>query len=426
MVDRLYSFNRGYDINLLNYFLSMHNGVVKNEQHLKNFVAAGIGIKSEEDSAIICETAVIKYLNELDKSKIVDKRDKIMVDHYGVQYSGLAEEAISMKLLGYRGTIKQLLFHEWKTKTRIPYVVERLLDDFNINLNRVGSFNELKIKEAHTAFHWHSILWRGSVLISRTRLRIPDIMFAVRHIDREFYCLVSIQVKTWNTRPHPIIKESGDSKDRFDDIVLNTSRTHFLSGTSRQQNPLTATWDETLRHYEIYHVRIIISFSGFTLPQIQMVDYFNENYPDQPILLIWPSIDNFPNLYGELQYHRIRELCTLNDPWTKGHTKISAKEDEKNLFNGRVKMALLPRERPEIAIQETEKTKTDSEELLKVKTDRKRTIITDTEDTATESKKKKHKIEAKVPKVKQNSNQEKSKKMRNEDNAHKIFTTHKK
>jgi len=267
------------------------------------------------------------------------------------------------------------------------------------------------------------------VLLARTGLSIPDIMFAVRHIDKESYCLVSIQVKTWNSRPHPVlVKQQCIDPDRFDSIVLNVSRTHFLSG-SNQQNPLTSTWTETLRHYGIYHVRIIVSFSGFTLRQIQMVDCFNENYPEQPIVLICPSMDNFANLYGKLQYTRIRELCTADaDPWKKAHHKTTAKPDENKIFNERVVMKLLPEEMQdylqkiaEIAI-ETENIKVDSEghfaseelpeaQLAAVKTEKtkvdseakivkKRTIITDITSEDTEGKTKKHKSDVKVPKSK--------------------------
>jgi hypothetical protein len=336
------------DISFLHYITTVHNGVTNHKSHLHNLVATGIAIKSAE-SAILADPLIQQALTTRFYKIAEDKREKIMVTYHGTNYPKLAERAISLQLLLFKGTLLDLLEDHWKTQTILPDIVNSFLEDFAIGLVGAGDFDEFGYNKAHSAFGPNSALWEDKVVLARTGLSLPDIMFTARN-DDEVYCLVSIQIKTWKDRISAAPKEKNlkpeeeeKKKETFTDIVLNVSRTHFLHNpnNAHQQLDFANTWKETLKKRKAYHVRVIISWAGFTYQQKELVEHFNQKNPQQPIVLISPSKDNIVQLYGKLAFEAIQQQCPYIEKKVK-NTVVSKKEKE--IFTESVLMDLLPQE----------------------------------------------------------------------------------
>ncbi len=355
---QLNSGNAKEDLKLMHYLLTIHNGFTKHEKIMHNLVAAGIAIRTE-GSAFVCEKLVTRYLEQCVNHTNIDKREAAMVAYHGSDYDALAERAIMLRLLKFKGTIADLLIKHWKTKTTFPNRVEDMLENFNVNLDGGGSFDEFQITDAHLAFSTESFLWNHRVFLARTGLSLPDIMFTSRD-DNDFRCFVSIQVKTWVDRLGPFKprrrKDENDDnnnnakddkkKKRFDSVVLNISRTHFFTGTPTQQAHFQTTWNKVMESFGgIYHVRIIICWAGFTTQQLELVNHFNQLHPEQPILLVCPQEDNFEALYGPEAFERIHsQMVGAKLPWTRKQLKQTVSDEEKDDFVEQVTIQLAPGE----------------------------------------------------------------------------------
>jgi hypothetical protein len=90
------------------------------------------------------------------------------------------------------------------------------------------------IKDACETVNEDSPLWDNHVVLPRTGISLPDILCAGSDAE-QYYCLLSIQVKAWKEKPHVMTLKKKEEKDtkihmRFDSLIKNVSRTHFLEG----------------------------------------------------------------------------------------------------------------------------------------------------------------------------------------------------
>jgi hypothetical protein len=290
---------------------------------------------------MIVETLTTYLLDQIEE----DKREEMMIQEYGSDSPTLAERAISLQLLLYRGTLRSLLQDHWKTPIFLPMRVTNFLEKFNVGLRGAASIDEFGFEKAYSAFGPESVLWRNKVVLAaRAGQSLPDILFTSKNQEGG-YCMVSIQVKTSQDRLTAAYANQNrkEDKDSFGQIILNTSRTHFFHNTDQAPHFLE-TWKQILEQHKVYHIRVIISFAGFTYQQIGLVNEFNENNPGQPIVLISPSRENVAQLYGPDAYKAICQKCTQRDPWETKIYKTKIPEKMQRLFTELVLMELLEQE----------------------------------------------------------------------------------
>jgi hypothetical protein len=81
-------------------------------------------------------------------------------------------------------------------------------------------------------------------------------------------------------------------------MVSNISYPHFFEGRPHLKEQFETIWKE-LNETGIIHLRVMISWSGFTSQTHQLVQQFNRKHPKQPIALVYPTqVDN--KIYGPL------------------------------------------------------------------------------------------------------------------------------
>jgi hypothetical protein len=225
--------------------------------------------------------------------------------------------------------------------------VKSFLDGFPIPYRRAGNFDEFGYNVAHSAFGPESILWKNKIVLARTGLALPDIMFTTKN-NEDVRCMVSIQVHTKNERL-AAMKVGQINADAIDQVVLNVSRTHFFRN-SAQAPSFVDIWKKTLMQYQVYHVRVIISWVGFTDQQMEMVNFFNTQNLQQPIVLIAPSKDNCAQLYGGDAYQAIlASMGKTKHTWeTKVKQTVTTELVVKEEFTKRVRMELSEQEKLEL------------------------------------------------------------------------------
>lgn len=324
----------------LQYFSTMHNNVILNEKAIDKLVAAGIAIK-EYERAVICEEVIFRYYRK--QCRQSDTREKAVIAYSGDDYSSLAQRAIALQILRFGGSVKDLIVTYWQSPTILSQEVLRVLDLYTVAMCNAGSMDEFGIEEAHSAFAYTSPLWSNNILFPRPGSNLPDLLLAAED-DTELQCLISIQVKTRCGRLSPFLmipRASDEDEDtRIDCAILSTSRTHFFH-KSPQQKLFRETWKSALQHLEgICHLRVIICWAGFTDQQKKLVDEFNKLNPDQPVILVSPTEDNFKRLYGQLAFEQIANCNGTKTPWDKVKTKQDVTEDELKEFEKRIKMRL--------------------------------------------------------------------------------------
>ncbi|KAL6061883.1 hypothetical protein QOT17_012600 [Balamuthia mandrillaris] len=175
----------------------------------------------------------------------------------------------------------------------------------------------------------------GRVLLGKSGLRLPDILFTA--VTDSVIVLCSVQVKTR-------IKRLAASK--FIDAIRSTSRDWFLRGKSqdvKQHTKLQSLWESQLqqlpRGKSVCHLRFVVSWAGFTQAQVDLINSFNAKNPEQLILLVQPAL----TAVGDFIYGT---RCNKFLSSTLGkHTKTRASKSKKNtLATEDLVMALLPQE----------------------------------------------------------------------------------
>lgn len=178
-------------------------------------------------------------------------------------------------------------------------------------------------------------------MLARTGLSLPDIMCVGNH-ESGARCLLSIQVKTWESRPLPMSSKDPDNHKRFDWIVKNVSRNHFFRGHPEQRKGFKEHWKGCLEVASIYHLRIIVCWAGFTTKQSQLVDHFNELQPSQPIVLAFPT-EAANCLYGTLASDKLCQGVS-RDPWKMKRQLMKMTEEEYKDFEKIANITLEPEE----------------------------------------------------------------------------------
>jgi hypothetical protein len=200
--------------------------------------------------------------------------------------------------------------------------------------------NELDIVDAADAFAPSGPLFKKQVLLARTGLALPDILCVASNNERDPQLLLSIQIKTWSDRPSPVASKK---EDNFGSIIENTCRTHFFHGHKKQQTKFEEYWKECLSENQIYHLRIVICWAGFTAVQKKLVDEFNLKQPSQPIALVYPTSTS-NHIYGTAATVKLGELMGNGTPWTRPVQNIQMTPEDYEKFNSKANMPLEPNE----------------------------------------------------------------------------------
>jgi hypothetical protein len=137
-------------------------------------------------------------------------------------------------------------------------------------------------------------------------------------------------------------KIDSDHTKYFSGAVLNTSRNHFLHGAKQQKALFDELWKDTLKTQPIFHLRVIISWAGFTGEQLALVKQFNRMNPTQPIVLVYPKgMRN--NIYGAQATFQLSQFVS-DEPWKKGIRGKEPSMAECTRFNNVASMLLEPEE----------------------------------------------------------------------------------
>jgi hypothetical protein len=119
----------GFDLGLLHYLLTMHNGRIMDKEFRDKVIGRGIAISGDK-LGIVCEKFITDYFYENHGNQ--DTRDVALVQYNGQRFDALAECAVALQLLRFHGSLKLLMQH-WQVED-LPTSVLRVLDDFNLNL----------------------------------------------------------------------------------------------------------------------------------------------------------------------------------------------------------------------------------------------------------------------------------------------------
>jgi hypothetical protein len=203
------------------------------------------------------------------------------------------------------------------------------------------------IDDASEAFNEDSPLWNNHIVLTRTGISLPDILCAVTD-GEQYYCLLSIQVKAWKEKPRVMTLKKSEEKDtkihlRFDSLIKNVSRTHFLDGQKGVQKRFKEVWNSLLKELAVFHVRVIVCWSGFTSMQIKLVNEFNDSHPNQPIVLVYPTSPN-NNLFGTIATEALCQGVTEN-PWAHQLRLQDIDPEQRKIFLNAAEMELLQNEK---------------------------------------------------------------------------------
>lgn len=85
----------------------------------------------------------------------------------------------------------------------------------------------------------------------------------------------------------------------------NVSRPNFVRGHAGAQERIRKEWANLLDRTQVFHVRMILNWGGFTGRDRALASRFTEEHPEQPLFLICPSRTTGPAIYGKKVYSKL-------------------------------------------------------------------------------------------------------------------------
>ncbi len=303
-------------VQLLHYTLILRNGNLSGTPgQICHMVQAGFArvtcYEETSSSVVIDEPLVRGALAVSDTEAATMNAEKQLCKVYASKLDELAEYAIALQIVRHNGqTLRELLSDGWCSgvglATLLPDKKSReMLLQLKVNAHVAGRLGDFGIDNASELLLWKN-LSQGRVILARTGLKLPDILFTAT--GHNILCLCSIQVKVMKKRLSP---------SEFTEALESVTRTHFLRGSPQPlPDDIQNNWKlamEANKATRICHLRIVITWKGFTRGQLSAAAEFSKSNPEQPILLVYPRTTLVGRaIYGS-RCHRVLSLC-LSEP----------------------------------------------------------------------------------------------------------------
>ncbi len=294
--------------------LTLHNGNLLGQPgHLGDMVQAGFARVTSYDennssSIVINEPLVLRVLENISATQnIMEQVELHLCKTYAVKLEVLAEYAIALQIIKHNGKkLGYFLADKWFRNIALSLI---FLDDASkmrllgakIHAVVAGRFGDFGIDRASELLTWPNIS-QGRVILARTGQVLPDILFTARGPGIRF--LVHVLIKTGKEALTP---------GKFINAIRSVSRTRFLEkSTKNLAEEIQQNWKGVMAAQEkeqFGHIRIIISWNGFTRGQHQAAIEFSKNNPHQPIFLVYPRSElDREHIYGAHCYDFLRSI----------------------------------------------------------------------------------------------------------------------
>ena len=267
---------------------------------------------------IIKEKLVVKFLKEeikLDTSRL----ENSILQNHGTNNEVVGEEAVALQLLSFNGKTLFDVLTAWGVIDQLPKICLESAKDLMLN-TKVLAYIDL--------------------FATSTQERLTGV--------ESVLCLVSIGKKTSSNKPLPSFvpgtkkgkpkstkkKESmasddndvdGQPEQSIDYFVKNVSNDNFFVNTPKYKEHFEVMWNQTTSKYSrVCYLRVVISYSGFTADQVEIVRQFNRKFPEQPIVLVSPYDDwTGNNIYGPKIYkHFLSQMKVKATRETNANDKL--------------------------------------------------------------------------------------------------------
>ena len=310
----------------------MHNGKITDIELVEGLVSTGLARKTDFG----CQVEEPLVLKALEDVSLLDKSiEAAILSRFQNNTAKLAEYSIAHRITKQKCSVLKWLEKLDATGNLSEETANRL-DDFSINHDFVGDYDEFGIIDNCDIFGVDTPLLKNKIVLSRTGLTLPDIMFLCFDENNDS-CLISIQIKTWEARLTNSVEEKDEKS--FGHAVRSVSRPSFLDGHNQMQ--MNEKWIKFTTSRNISHLRIIITFAGPTMAQEDAVKRHDKTYPDQPILNIYrKSPEIAAELYGAQVYERLlKELGKLKkqlnfkEPLSIENFRMNLPSNENLMYN---------------------------------------------------------------------------------------------
>ncbi|KAL6041057.1 Transposase [Balamuthia mandrillaris] len=246
------------------------------------------------------------------RTEALDNAEHYLVDQYTANHGELAEYAIAHRLLRLHSTTLADLIANWCSVIQLPR--NQVFEKATIQALSAGHVDDYGIDSAEILCFSNLV---GRVLLGKSGLRLPDILFTA--VTNSVIVLCSVQVKTR-------IKRLAASK--FMDAIRSTSRDWFLRGKSqdvKQHTKLQSLWENQLqqlpRGKSVCHLRFVVSWAGFTQAQVDLINSFNAKNPEQLILLVQPALTAVGDFIYGTRCNNVTTTTTSTPPPSKQHNE---------------------------------------------------------------------------------------------------------
>jgi hypothetical protein len=294
----------------LDFARVLHNNRITNPMLVEAFVASRLAYKTDWG----CQVTEPLVLEALERIKAESSIGKAILAHYESDQSKMAKWGVVYSLSQYKGPVS-----EWVEQfAKFSELTMCELGKFTISHALCGEMEDFNL-DAPLLLKDTSPLFDKKIIIAKSKLTLPDILLLCIDEDDNL-CLISIQIKTWADRLNN--SESFTKKEAFGHAIRSTCRPNFLDGSmEKHKKELQSSWKEAIKDRKVIHLRVLITWAGFTDAQRNAVNIHNNEHPNQPVLLI-TGIEH-PKLYGEKIYWVLKQHIKAPTRENKTKTQIN-------------------------------------------------------------------------------------------------------
>jgi len=278
------------------------------EKFREDLIACGLAVNFTNEKTLICEPMVKRFMEtQIIIDTIKDSRwsgiQEVLVETYEGQLPKLFELAMGLQLVNLNSSSLLNWIDACLPVTPLPENARTKIGDSEIRVTKCASVAQLGRSDScifHDLRELNLALFPGV-----ESFRFPDLSFTAASTNSTIV-FVSMQMKFTQ---YPL------SNTDFLNAIQSTSIDHLFSGHPSNQKQFREGWSKVLKDdIEVFYLRIVVCWAGFTSTQVHAINEHNTKNPNQPILLLCAKPDNVEHLFGRAPAHQLLLAKPIESP----------------------------------------------------------------------------------------------------------------